>query len=189
MLQVTHYFPLFQGGPPTITGDDRQGNFNTTHNDTFLGKYMKPVQTLPVVSGNVCWSFTLRNLTHVIYRVSFSSENERKKLKISLEKEFDKFLGKYMKPVQTLSVVSYITSSNLNFTPMFKTIQFCKITSMALSGGKQCKTCLSCISNQPLKCEERLEGCMYYASDNKRCTGYVTLVVCHCCYVVLRTKV
>lgn len=40
--------PMHEGGPPTITGDERQGNFNTTHNDTFLGKYMKPVQTLPV---------------------------------------------------------------------------------------------------------------------------------------------
>lgn len=40
--------PPMHEGPPTIIGDQRQGNFNTTHNDTFLGTYMKPVQTLPV---------------------------------------------------------------------------------------------------------------------------------------------
>lgn len=37
---------MHEGGPPTIKGDGRQGHFNTTHNDTFLGRYEKPVQTL-----------------------------------------------------------------------------------------------------------------------------------------------
>lgn len=39
---------MHEGGPPTIKGDGRTSNFNTTHNDTFMGEYEKPVQTLPV---------------------------------------------------------------------------------------------------------------------------------------------
>lgn len=39
---------MHEGGPPTIKGDDRSTHFFTTHNDTFLGRYEKPVATLPV---------------------------------------------------------------------------------------------------------------------------------------------
>ncbi|XP_052793104.1 testis-expressed protein 45-like [Mya arenaria] len=39
---------MHEGGPPTIKGDDRSTHFNTTHTDTFMGRYEKPVQTLPV---------------------------------------------------------------------------------------------------------------------------------------------
>lgn len=39
---------MHEGGPPTIKGDERNSNFQTTHNDSFIGAYVKPVQTLPV---------------------------------------------------------------------------------------------------------------------------------------------
>lgn len=39
---------MHEGGPPTIKGDERNSNFNTTHNATFMGMYEKPVPTLPV---------------------------------------------------------------------------------------------------------------------------------------------
>ncbi|KAH3837428.1 testis-expressed protein 45-like [Dreissena polymorpha] len=38
---------MHEGGPPTIKGDERSTHFNTTHMDTFLGRYQKPVATLP----------------------------------------------------------------------------------------------------------------------------------------------
>lgn len=51
------YFVTFLGGPPTIKGDDRSTHFNTTHGDTFLGKYEKPVATLPVVNCHFFFFF------------------------------------------------------------------------------------------------------------------------------------
>ncbi|KAJ8304077.1 hypothetical protein KUTeg_017660 [Tegillarca granosa] len=42
---------MHEGGPPTIKGDARTTNFDTTNKDTFQGEWQNPVQTLPAPTG------------------------------------------------------------------------------------------------------------------------------------------
>ncbi|KAL3867036.1 hypothetical protein ACJMK2_044273 [Sinanodonta woodiana] len=43
---------MHDGGPPTIKGDDRQGNFKTTYNDIFSGSWVPRIPSLPAPTGS-----------------------------------------------------------------------------------------------------------------------------------------